>query len=853
MKNINKIILSMVMVVFLLAGCGKQLDITNTFSSTDKSQSTLEKLIAYEISEANKAVDIELLKVELSNTNSFSGKAAIVFNRKYDDALINVKIAEIYQSSEQKSNLDDLKKLYKEIASEYKSNIKALPDALVEGVEDINEILDDLNNYASAITSSNADIDTIVTDSQLFADRISAVVTVLYSKSEDFLVDYPDVLTDIENVEAVKNIGIQDIITKENKLKERLNKEAKKALQKTTLKEIESGYKAILKGNKNVKFDKVDYNDKEVFAVITYKNITDLYPNIIISTPKKLMSMDNTDESLVRDISRARLKYALNYMKSPILSAMKDFTNEITYQVESLAIIKLEQVGKKITQASTKNLTDISRAYADEIYSLGAKYGDIILNTPLEQVKTNIDSIITEALAELDVINAKYDAKTTEEITLLENSLKDYNNLSGKIIDDTEAVGFILDIVDQYYSDIDKYSDNPVTFEKSANEFNEITMAYFSFNNPIPVEVRFTIDGKFINKMTYNDKIDSKDNYHINAQESGDLTVRINANVNESLVLMNINAFSMTYYKYIALSILAILIVLFFVNKKAFKKMLTIIILLLISVIVLYPMAWIIGSSFSKHQALASVSINPIPKNPSLLQYKRLFLHESYDYKAWYFNSFKIAVFNMLMCVLLTVSTAYVFSRFKFKGKKSGMMFMLIIQIFPSFSAMVAIYTLLSSITFLKPLTGTQSLVDTHLGLLLVYSAGQVPYNTWLVKGYFDSISRSLDEAAKIDGASNLQAFWKVILPLGVPIVSFVAVTSFMAPWMDFILPKLLLKSPNKLTLAIGLQEMITGQANNNFTLFAAGAVLVAVPITALFSFMQKYVVTGLSSGAVKG
>lgn len=853
MKKIFKIILSSILVVFLLAGCGKQVNITDTFSSTDKTQSTLDKLLAYEANAASDSVDLSLFKVEIVNTNSFSGKAAIVYSRTYNTELTDLEAKNIYINKEQKSNLNNVKKSYKEVVKDYDSNIKDLPEGILNGVADVNEITEDMNGYIASVAQVNHSIDTLVEDLQVFGDRIDAVVTALEAKIPDYINDDPDVQSTVESLESVRNITIQDIINKQNKLKEKIIKQAKKQLQASTLVKIEKDYKSMLKDNKNVKFSKVDYNDNEVFAIIKYDNITDLHPNILISTPNNLVESEFADDSLVRDISRTRLKYALNNMKSPTLRAMKEIGDEIQEQVVLLDIIKLEQDGKKITQESTKKFTEYLRNYSEDINKIVTKYNGIIYETPLEEVKNNIDSIIEEALIELEALNAKYDEFASAEVVTLEENLRIYRDKPGKFIDDTEAVDFMLDILNEYDNNLKAFTDENIGFEKITEAFNDTTMAYLQFNNPITIEMRFTIDGKYINKLTYNDKIDSKDNYHLNAQESGDVTVRINPNSNEALMLMKINSFSISYIKYIALGIFALLVLLFFVNKNVFKKMLTVLILLTIAFVVIYPMAWIIGSSFNKTQSLGQVGISPFPKEASLVQYKRLFLHENYNYGSWYLNTFKIAFFNMIICVLLTVSTAYVFSRFKFKGKKSGMMFMLIIQIFPSFSSMVAIYTLLSAITFLKPLTGTQSLIDTHLGLLLVYSAGQVPYNTWLVKGYFDSIPRSLDEAAKIDGASNLQAFWKVILPLGIPIVSFVAVTSFMSPWMDFILPTLLLKSPKKKTLAIGLQEMISGQSNNNFTLFAAGSVLVAVPITALFAFCQKYVVTGLSSGAVKG
>jgi len=156
---------------------------------------------------------------------------------------------------------------------------------------------------------------------------------------------------------------------------------------------------------------------------------------------------------------------------------------------------------------------------------------------------------------------------------------------------------------------------------------------------------------------------------------------------------------------------------------------------------------------------------------------------------------------------------------------------------------MTAIFILLSKL----------GLLNSHWGLILVYAGGQIPYNTWLCKGYFDGIPRSLDEAAKIDGASNMTIFIKIILPLARAIITLVALTNFMGPWFDFIFPQIILKSANKKTLAMGLFEWVQKQQNTQFTRFAAGAILVAIPITLLFVYLQKHIVEGLSSGATKG
>lgn len=224
----------------------------------------------------------------------------------------------------------------------------------------------------------------------------------------------------------------------------------------------------------------------------------------------------------------------------------------------------------------------------------------------------------------------------------------------------------------------------------------------------------------------------------------------------------------------------------------------------------------------------------------SLVQFKKLF--EDTNYKHWFFNTFKIACANTLISVICTTVAAYIFSRFRFRGKKPMLMSMLILQMFPSFAGMIATYVLIWRL----------GLLDNLFGLILVYSAGSIPYNTWLIKGYLDTIPRSLDEAARVDGAGYLRTFRTIILPIARPMVTFLAVTSFTGPWMDFILPRLLLKSDVNKTLAIGLYEMINGRENNYFTQFAAGAVLVAIPFIIIFAINQQYMTQVLSSGAVK-
>ncbi len=260
--------------------------------------------------------------------------------------------------------------------------------------------------------------------------------------------------------------------------------------------------------------------------------------------------------------------------------------------------------------------------------------------------------------------------------------------------------------------------------------------------------------------------------------------------------------------------------------------------LVIMAVIVLAPIVWIVGASFNPRSSLLSATA--FPEHPTISHYIKLI--KETQFVNWYLNTLKIAVINMIISVIMTSMTAYVFSRFRFKGKKFGLLSILVLQMFPSFMGMMATYNILWQL----------NLLNTHFGLILTYAAGQIPYNTWLVKGYLGNIPRSLDEAARLDGASNLRVFCQIVLPLSSPILIFVALSQFIAPWMDFIFPRMILSSPEKKTLAIGLYDMINSNTNNNFTTFAAGAVLVAVPITVLYVCLQKYLIQGITAGANK-
>nr|WP_062110766.1 sugar ABC transporter permease [Bacillus niameyensis] len=261
--------------------------------------------------------------------------------------------------------------------------------------------------------------------------------------------------------------------------------------------------------------------------------------------------------------------------------------------------------------------------------------------------------------------------------------------------------------------------------------------------------------------------------------------------------------------------------------------------LVITAIFVLYPVIWVVTGSLNPGDSLFSTKL--FPESLSFHHYTYLF--QETDYLIWYKNTLKIAFWNMIISTVLVVTAAYAFSRFRFPGRRQGLMAMLVLQMFPGFMGMIAIYILLLQL----------DLLDNHWGLILVYAGGSIPFGAWLVKGYFDGLPRSLEEAAKIDGASHVKIFYKIMMPLSKPILVFIAVNNFIGPWMDFIFARLVLRTSEKKTLAIGLFEMVTGRGNTEFTTFAAGAVLVALPITILFFIFQDHLVEGLKAGANKG
>lgn len=262
---------------------------------------------------------------------------------------------------------------------------------------------------------------------------------------------------------------------------------------------------------------------------------------------------------------------------------------------------------------------------------------------------------------------------------------------------------------------------------------------------------------------------------------------------------------------------------------------------LLMSAVILYPLLWALSMSLNPGTSMFSSKM--IPDNLTLEHYRWLFSDPSSDYGLWYKNTLIVAAINAAASVTVVSLVAYVFSRFDFTGRKYSIYTFLILQMFPVLMGMVAIYLLLNLV----------NLLDTFTGLILIYVFGGLPMNVFLVKGYMDTIPRDLDESAKMDGAGHMTVFRRILLPIASPILAVVALFTFMAPFMDFLTPRIILRSPEKFTLALGLYNLINDKFANNFTMFSAGTILIALPIAIVFLFLQRFLITGLSEGATKG
>jgi ABC-type maltose transport system permease subunit len=242
------------------------------------------------------------------------------------------------------------------------------------------------------------------------------------------------------------------------------------------------------------------------------------------------------------------------------------------------------------------------------------------------------------------------------------------------------------------------------------------------------------------------------------------------------------------------------------------------------------------------------VSTELIPSEVSLINFEKL-LRET-QFLTWMKNTLIVATLSTVTAVTVTTLAGYAFSRFRFRGRKNGLMFMILLQMFPAAMSMVAIFRMLQAT---GPVTGGLIGLNSLFGLSLVYIGGGIPFNSWIIKGYVDALPIELEESAYLDGATPWQTFSLIMLPLMGPVLATVAVFNFIGPYSDFIFPSVLLSVESQYTLALGMQGFISSGFSANWALFAASAVLGSLPILVLFLSLQRFLVAGLTQGAVKG
>ncbi len=271
--------------------------------------------------------------------------------------------------------------------------------------------------------------------------------------------------------------------------------------------------------------------------------------------------------------------------------------------------------------------------------------------------------------------------------------------------------------------------------------------------------------------------------------------------------------------------------------------------LIFMVIIILFPIFVTIMSAFNTSTALYSETL--IPKSFSFTaNFESLFKNTAY--LSWYRNTFILSTVSMALATLIVTVSGYIYSRHRFKTRKAALISLLLIQLVPASAGLVALYAIASAIGIYQSPNSIQLI---YLFMILIYTTGGTTMNTIIMKGYYDSIPRDLDESAQIDGASHFRIFREILLPLVRPMIVVIAIFCFLAPVGDVIFPKFLIAGLNSAdkTLAVGLQGLIVDIRNSNYNIFAAGALLAAIPPVLVFYKFQKHIVGGLTSGGVKG
>lgn len=275
-------------------------------------------------------------------------------------------------------------------------------------------------------------------------------------------------------------------------------------------------------------------------------------------------------------------------------------------------------------------------------------------------------------------------------------------------------------------------------------------------------------------------------------------------------------------------------------RKRFFTQLLTYLYLISLAIVILFPILVTVSSAFRPGNTTAFSFHFDGPW--TLSNFKTLF--QDTLYLRWYWNTLIVAFFTMLIQVTVITLTGYAYSRYNFFGRKKSLIFFLVVQMVPTMAALTAYFVM----------AWLFNALNQYWFLILIYVGGGIPMNAWLMKGYFDTVPYDLDESTKLDGSGHFRTFYQIVLPLVRPMIAVQSLWAFMGSFGDFMLAKFLLRAQENYTVAVGLQSFITNDARNpKVTLFAAGAILIAVPISVLFFFLQKNFVSGLTSGGTKG
>lgn len=271
------------------------------------------------------------------------------------------------------------------------------------------------------------------------------------------------------------------------------------------------------------------------------------------------------------------------------------------------------------------------------------------------------------------------------------------------------------------------------------------------------------------------------------------------------------------------------------------------VLLILAAAFSLFPVAWIISASVNEVDNLAGAKL--IPDQMTTDNYTELFTDPLTPVGTWLWNIWKVATVAALLNVLVAALASYAFSRLRFRGRRVGLLTLLLVQVFPQFLGFIALFLLAQQVGEIFPAAG----LDTHLFLILVYVGGAIGFNAFLIKGFMDTIPVSLDESAKVDGAGPAQIFFRVVMPLARPVLAVIFIITFINVYSEIILATTLLRSTDQFTLAVGMRLWLQRDYTAKWGLLGAAAVVGALPIVGTFLVVQKQIIGGLISGAVKG